>query len=55
MLGWLGDLLGLLWGAVVLILSGDFLSDVLLLSVLYVVGRYAYIAFRTPPPRLRSS
>jgi hypothetical protein len=56
MLEWLGGLLELLWGAVALILSVDFLSDVLLLSVLYVVGRYAYIVFRTPPPpRLRSS
>jgi hypothetical protein len=55
MLEWLGDLFGLLWGAVVLVLSVDFLSDLLLLSVLYVVGRYVYVAFRTPPPGLRSS
>ncbi|ELR24739.1 aldehyde dehydrogenase [Acanthamoeba castellanii str. Neff] len=46
MLEWLGDLFGLLWGAVVLVLSVDFLSDLLLLSVLYVVGRYVYVAFR---------
>ena len=50
MLEWLGDLLELLWGAVAVILSVGFLSDVVLLSVLYVVGRYAYIVFRTLPP-----
>ena len=47
MLSWVCDLLVLVWHTVLLVLSCDFLCDVVLLSVLYLVGRYVYVALRS--------